>query len=142
MQSSFVYLVQTDTTVGFLSRDARALSRAKQRLAGKSYITAVESNKALPRIPKAHKKRVRRAAATTFIHQNGNSYRVIKGVHNDFVRRFGAVYSTSANKSGEDFDLAYAKAHCAVIVEDPRGFSPKGASSLVKLGKSKLRRLR
>ncbi|MGM0533054.1 MAG: Sua5 YciO YrdC YwlC family protein [Campylobacterota bacterium] len=142
MQGDFVYLVQTDTTAGFLSRDAGALNRAKQRIAGKSYITALAGNKDLPRIPQAHKNRVRRADKTTFIHPNGKSYRVIRGPHRDFVKRFGAIYSTSANKSGQDFDINYAKAYCDVIVEDTRGLRPRGASSLIRLSKTTLRRLR
>ena len=139
---SLVYLVQTDTTVGFLSCDAKSLSSAKKRLEGKSYITAVTSNTMLPRVTQRHKNIIRRAKKTTFIYPNGKSYRVIKSQHKKFVKKFTAIYTTSANRSGEAFDLEYALQNADVIVQDRFGFCQKGASSLVRLYKTKKEVLR
>lgn len=142
MIKDLVYFVQTDTTVGFLSQNPSSLSRAKQRLEGKNYIKAVVSNKVLPRVPQKYKNQVRRAKKTTFIYPNGHSYRVIQDKHKEFVKEFGFIYSTSANKSGEAFNLEYAKNHADVIVYTKDGFNQKGASKLIKLYKSGCKKLR
>lgn len=137
-----VYFIQTDTTVGFLSTSAQKLSDAKQRLEGKSYIKAVASNKKLPRVPQIHKNKVRRAKKTTFIYPNGQSYRVIKDAHKEFVKKFDSIYTTSANKSGEEFCLEYALQNADVVVYTKEGFKAKGASSLIKLYKNGVKKLR
>lgn len=142
MNPKDVYLIQTDTTVGFLSQSPGALSRAKKRPPEKSYIKAVASLSKLPRIPREHKNFVRRAKHTTFICPDGESYRVVRGRHADFVRRFGWIYTTSANESGRDYDPGYAKARCDVLVETSEGLAQKGASHLIKLYKKGYVRLR
>jgi tRNA A37 threonylcarbamoyladenosine synthetase subunit TsaC/SUA5/YrdC len=142
MFKDLVYFVQTDTTVGFLSQNPSSLSKAKQRLEGKSYIKAVASNTKLPRVPNRHKNQIRRAKKTTFIYPNNESYRVIKDEHKEFVKKFGFIYSTSANKSGEGYDLTYALNNADVVVYTKAGFKAKGASKLVKLYKGGCKRLR
>lgn len=142
MLRHLVYCIQTDTTVGFLSQSATSLCDAKQRLEGKNYIKAITSTKYLPRVPKMHKNSVRRAKKTTFIYPNGESYRIIRGRHREFVAKFGWVYTTSANQSGKEYDMEFAKQNSSVVVEDSQGLSVKGASQLIKLYKGGKRCLR
>ena len=140
-----IYLAQTDTTVGFLSDKKEELQKIKPRN-DKPFLlttTTFKTLKNLSRVPKQHKKTVRRAKKTTFIYPNNKAIRVIKdGLHEKFLKDFDYLYSTSANRSGKDFDEEFAKNIADVIVEDDRGFSQKKSSSLVKLSKNKKTKLR
>ena len=80
MDSSLVYLVQTDTTVGFSSSSDEKLSAIKQRPQSKKILHTIDSFKILQeytRVPKKFRKRVRNSKKTTFIYPNGKSFRVI-----------------------------------------------------------------
>ena len=75
MDSSLVYLVQTDTTVGFSSSNDEKLSVVKQRPKSKKILHTVDSFKTLQehtRVPKKYRKRVRNSKKTTFIYPNKN----------------------------------------------------------------------
>ncbi|NCB53527.1 MAG: Sua5 YciO YrdC YwlC family protein, partial [Epsilonproteobacteria bacterium] len=64
MNPDLVYLAQTETTAGFLSQNAVALATIKNRPNGKPFLMSVESLRTLrtfTRVPKEHKKRIRRA---------------------------------------------------------------------------------
>ena len=140
-----IYLAQTDTTVGFLSENKDELQKIKPRN-NKPFLlttTTFKSLKNLARVPKKHKKTVRRAKKTTFIYPNNKAIRVIKdNSHEKFLKDFDYLYSTSANKSGKDFEEEFAKNIADVIVSDQRGFSQKKASSLIKLSKKIKKKLR
>ena len=57
-----LFLTNTDTTIGFISKSKEILDITKNRPRDKRYIQALPSLKALKkRVPKIHKKRVRRA---------------------------------------------------------------------------------
>ena len=80
MNSSLVYLVQTDTTVGFSSSSDEKLSLVKQRPLSKKILNTVDSFSTLNKyvkVPKKFRKLVRNSKKTTFIYSNGNSFRVI-----------------------------------------------------------------
>ena len=144
MKSDIVILSQTDTTVGLLSQDAKKLDEIKQRAKGKKYITALPSLKALKsraRVPKEFKKIVRRGKKITFIFPSGNSYRVIKDkTHLLLIKRYGWLYTTSANLSGKELDLEFAKERADIIIYP---LNPNGKSSTIyRLGRAKLKKIR
>ena len=147
MDSSLVYLVQTDTTVGFSSLNDEKLSTIKQRPTSKKILHTVDSFKTLnenTRVPKNFRKKVRNSKKTTFIYPNTKSFRVVDkdSVFYDFINKFGILYSTSANKTTESFDKNFAVNGADVIVENKKGFFETKASSIIKLSKASLKRLR
>ena len=146
MNPKCVYLAQTDTTVGFLSQDGARLAAIKGRSPSKPFLIAVASLaqlQAFARVPASHRRRVRRARRTTFVYPNGKALRYVgEGEHQRFLRKFGWMYSTSANPSGKSFDESWARKSADIIVEDKRGFFEGRPSRIIKLGKKKLLRLR
>ncbi|MDR1460237.1 MAG: Sua5 YciO YrdC YwlC family protein [Campylobacteraceae bacterium] len=139
-----IYLAQTDTTVGFLSKEQKLLNIVKKRPLDKSCIFCSTSFKGIvARVPNEHKKFVRRAKKTTFILPNSFSFRFVKeGAHVIFLRKTGALYSTSANLTGQSFDIDFAKQKADIIVEDSRGFFESKPSIIIKIGKKKLKKIR
>lgn len=142
-----VYLAQTDTTVGFLSRDALALSSAKERAASKPHLFTVnrfEKLTKLARIPNVHKKRVRRSHKTTFVYPNNKAIRVVSAEsrHAHFLKHFDYLYSTSANKHQCSFDREFAFEKADIIIEDRDGLYEGKSSNIFKLGKNRIQRLR
>ncbi len=146
MDPKRLYLAQTDTTVGFLSQDAKRLASTKGRPAHKAFIIAVSSAKNLKdfvRVPKKWRKLVRQAKRTTFAYPNGKAVRVVKdSEHKKFLDHFGWMYSTSANPSGKNFDEAWARQQADVIVEDKRGFFEGKPSKILRLGRTRAMRIR
>lgn len=147
MDSSLVYLVQTDTTVGFSSLNDEKLSTIKQRPTSKKILHTVDSFKTLTqytRVPKDFRKKVRNSKKTTFIYPNTKSFRVVNKDSNfyDFINKFGILYSTSANKTAEKFDKDFATIGADIIVEDKRGFYETKASRIIKLSKKSLKIIR
>lgn len=147
MDSSFVYLVQTDTTVGFSSLNDEKLSFIKQRPTSKKILHTVDSFKTLTqnaRVPKSFRKRVRNSKRTTFIYPNTKSFRVVHKDSDfyDFIHKFNILYSTSANKTGEKFDKDFATIGANIVVEDKRGFYETKASTIIKLSKKTLKIVR
>ena len=143
--ASRIFLVQTDTTVGFLSQSAERLERVKSRLPGKSFLKVFAGLKPCRdsgRVPVRYKRLVRRAARSTFV-VNAEAFRIVAaGEHRDFLRPFGWMYSTSANRSGHAFERDYCEACADVIVEDRRGLHEREASRIWRLGNAARRRLR
>lgn len=140
-----VVLAQTDTTAGLLSRDGKRLNGVKGRRENQPLIRAVgdlKTLKSFARVPQDHKNRVRRMNKTTFVFKNGESCRVIRGGHARFFERIGWSYTTSANPTGQAFDETWAKAKADLWVLTPQGLGEKPASKLVKLGKTRLKKLR
>lgn len=147
MNKNSIYLVQTDTTVGFLSYDDKKLNRIKKRSSTQKMLQVVDSFKTLKqqsRIPKKHRKFIRNSTKTTFIYENGNSYRVVDkySFHHTFVKKFALMYSTSANITKSNFDLDYACTNSDVIVEDNQGFFESKPSKIIKITKNNLFKLR
>lgn len=146
MNPDLVYLAQTETTVGFLSQNSEALVRTKNRPQGKPFLMSVDSLgtlRSFTRIPKRHKNRVRRTQKTTFVYPCGLAIRVVKDEeHLQFLKKFKWSYSTSSNPSGKGFDEVYALEKADVILFTCKGFFESKPSSILKLGKRKLRKLR
>ena len=141
-----IYLAQTDTTVGFLSQNKEKLNSLKNRPLNQPILREVDSLETLKnfvRVPKMHKKRVRRSKKTTFIFPNGESFRVVRDSrHLEFLKKFKWMYSTSANLHGKRFNEKWARETADVIVEDKRGFVEGKASNIYKLSKSKIKKVR
>ncbi|MDR1976554.1 MAG: Sua5 YciO YrdC YwlC family protein [Campylobacteraceae bacterium] len=139
-----VYLAQTDTTVGFLSKDAKLLNAIKNRAADKPCIVCAAAFGELnTRVPLKHKNLVRRAKKTTFILKNGFSFRLIKdGAHAAFLRKTGWLYSTSANITGGAFDVDFAKSKADIVIEDDRGLYESKPSMILKLGNKRVKKVR
>ncbi len=145
MIDSIVYLTQTDTTIGFVSQDAARLDAIKDRPAGKYYIRAVDSLRTLrhfTRVPSLHRNRLRRARRTTFVFQDGRSWRVIHDPeHRDLITRLGGwAYTTSANRSGEVYDETWAREMADVVIEPLEDRS--APSTILRLNHRTLNKIR
>ena len=139
-----IYLAQTDTTAGFLSKDFREINALKCRAADKPcLITTAKFGelKNLARVPDKFKNLVRRARKTTFLYPNGTAVRVVKGcAHEEFLRQFNWLYSSSANLNGQNFDETWARAAVDEIVD--QNFSQNVSSKIYKISKTKILRIR
>lgn len=141
-----LYLVQTDTTVGFLAKDCTEIACKKGRSIHKPCVFTVASLSALRehvRVPHAFLNRVRRSTKTTFIIKN-RAIRVVRNsIHKDFLARFGGLYSSSANKSGQEFCRHFAeKAADIIVFEKDNCFNECPASAIVKLNRCSFKRIR
>lgn len=139
-----IFLAQTDTTAGFLSKDLKALNYVKNRpLNQPCLITTAKFSQLLnlARVPKKFKNRVRKAKKTTFLYKNKRAIRVIKDEkHEKFLANFDWLYSTSANKHGKNFDEKWARSVADVVVDE--NFSQNGASKIIKVSNRNIKRLR
>ncbi len=147
MDSSLVYLVQTDTTVGFSSLNDEKLSIIKQRPTSKKILHTVDTFKTLnehTRIPKKFRRKVRNSKKTTFIYPNTKSFRVVNKNCDfyDFIHKFNILYSTSANKTTESFEKNFAINCADIIVENKKGFYETKASTIVKISKKTIKKIR
>jgi len=143
---SLVILTQTDTTVGFLSQDARRLQSLKKRAENKPFIKVYKSFSALKdasiRIPTRFKATIRRAKKSTFIVKN-SAFRVAKD-HLDatYLNTKEWNYSSSANESTKSFDREWCEARADIIIENSQLLYEGRASSLYKINAKKRVRLR
>ncbi len=147
MNPSLVYLVQTDTTVGFLSSNDKRLADIKHRNYNQKILQVVDSFQELcnnVRIPSNRKNMIRKSNHTTFIYPKGLSFRVVSGEleHNRFIRKFSSLFSTSANKTKHDFDKTYAISKVDIVLYTADGFSQSEASSIFKINNKKIIKLR
>lgn len=147
MDSSLVYLVQTDTTVGFSSSNDEKLSNIKERSNNKKILNTIDSFSTLcknTRVPKKFRRKVRNSKKTTFIYPNQKSYRVIEKDSDfySFIYKFKILYSSSANKTTKNFQEEYARQKADVIVENQKGFFETKASRIIKLSKEKSKKIR
>jgi len=141
-----VLLIQTDTTVGFLSQNERKLSEIKSRDSSKPFIKVYKSFQALKehhiRVPKRYKSILRRAKKTTFIVKNSAFRVAYDTLSSSFLRESSWNYSTSANASGKNFDFAFCEQKADIIVLDNQGLVEGDASSLYKINNRERKRLR
>lgn len=139
-----VYLVQTDTTVGFLSKNLEEINRIKNRDLNQPCLITTASFielKNFARVPKKFKNLVRKARKTTFIYPNSKSVRVVKDdKHSQFLQTHGWMYSSSANLHEQKFDLEYAKSVADEVIGNE--FIEKKSSRIYKLYKTKIKKIR
>jgi len=140
-----VLLVQTDTTVGFVSQDTQALACGKSRPASKPFLKTYASFKAYRhagRIPSRFKREVRRTEKTTYIVKS-SAFRIVgTGPYHRLLASYGWLYSTSANASGARFDPGFARDKADAIIEDERGLYEDVPSNIYKITQRKKRRMR
>ncbi len=141
----YLYLTNTDTTIGFVSKDSSKIDIAKNRADNKKYIRVVKDLKTLKsftRVPNRYKNLVRRSVRKTFIMLNGDSFRVVKGSkHNLLLDRLNYAFSSSANLSGELYNREYALNQAEVIIGEPNSKS-LNPSKIYKLGVERIKSIR
>ena len=147
MNPSLIYLTQTDTTVGFLSQDDKKLSGAKQRDTNQKVLQVVNSFNTLKqfvRVPKKHRKFIRNSKTTTIIYPNKLAFRVVdkNSLHQRFINKFSRMYSTSANKTKNKFDEHYAILNSDIVVYTRNNFAETQASSIYKINRDKIKKIR
>jgi len=147
MDKNKIYLVQTDTTVGFLSSDGIKLSRIKKRSQNQKILQAVDSFSTLTkhvRVPNIYKRLVRNSKLTTFIYPSGDSFRVVdkNSKHHNFIEKFQCLHSTSANETTKFFDFDFAYNASDIIVYNKDNFFETNGSSIIKLTNFKRRKIR
>jgi len=145
MRGDWVYLVQTDTTAGFLSRSSDSLCAVKERPSNKPFLKAIsrfDSLHSVGRVPRHFRSSLRRSKKSSFILPNGKSFRKVSGPHQRFIERFEWMFTTSANQHGAKFDMEFARSACNVVVESDIGFYESEPSSIWRLGKSRKVRIR
>ncbi len=147
MNSSFIYLAQTDTTVGFLSSNDKKLSIAKKRDLKQKTLQVVDSFQTLKqftRVPTKYKKQIRNSKLSTYIYPNSMSFRVVlpNNNHYNFIEKFNSMYSTSANITKKDFNELYAFKKADIILYSKNGFTQTTSSSIYKVSKQKILKLR
>lgn len=139
-----IYLAQTDTTAGFLSKNLEEINTLKGRAKDKPcLITSARFSelKEITRIPSKFKNLVRRARKTTFIYPNNQAIRIVKEcVHAKFLEKNGYFYSSSANKHGQNFDEFWAKKVAHVVVDE--AFFEDTPSKIYKLSRKKIKKIR
>ncbi len=141
-----IILIQTDTTVGFVSQNKEKLCQVKSRNTNKPFIKVYSSlhnlSSSNQRIPSSKKNFVRRAKKTTFIVKN-KAFRIAKtSLNSQVLRNLKWNYSTSANQSGKNFDFEFCEDKTDIIIEDKNGLHEKSASSLFKINNQKKVRIR
>jgi len=143
---NLIYLIQTDTTVGLVSQNSNKLTILKKRPKDKKFIKTYCCFKELKketRIPKKFRRTIRNSKKTTFVYPDNIARRVVfDGSYKEFLNKFLWVYSTSANISTKDIDLAWAINNADVVVTTPEGFEKRTVSMIFKIGKNRLVRLR
>lgn len=139
-----IYLAQTDTTAGLLSKDLKALNAVKNRPLNKPcVITTSKFSKllTLTRVPNKFKNMVRKSKKTTFLYPNLKAIRVIKDVaHSKFLDIHGWMYSSSANLHGEKFNQIWAESVADIIIDNE--FKESSPSKILKVSNSGIKCLR
>lgn len=139
-----IYLAQTDTTAGFLSKNLEEINALKGRAKDQPcLITSAKFSelKKIVRVPNQFKNLVRRAKKTTFIYPNNQAIRIVKECkHAQFLKEKGCFYSSSANKHGQKFDELWARSVADVVVDEI--FFENTPSKIIKLHRKRLRKIR
>lgn len=135
-----IYLIQTDTTAGFCSKSQADLNALKSRDLNQPCILTTPTLKDFPRVFNSMKKRIRRSKKTSFIVGNKSFRYVQEGTYRDFLLSHGAMYSTSANKTGEVFCEKWARSVCDYC--DSNELTDNPPSKIYRLRKAKIKKMR
>lgn len=141
---NIIFLAQSDTTAGFLSKNAAAINNVKKAPKNKALLKEYAYFKYLDsRIPTKFRSFVRNAKKTSFILPNKLSFRVIKEpLHREFLQRFKSLYSSSANENLKRFDIYFGYKNCDVIVKDMRGIFESKSSKILKINNIRMKKVR
>lgn len=147
LSKEIIYLVQTDTTVGFLGKNREKLNRVKGRPPNQPILREVESLEWLTRMartPFPFRREIRRRRQVSYIlGRGGEGFRVVDwGPHGQFLKGKGWFYSTSANFTGKKFDRKWAEEKAEIVVEDWRGLTENNPSPIYQLGRKRKKRFR
>lgn len=140
-----IYLAQSDTTVGFLSQNPVSLANIKKRTLKKPFVRCVNSLHTLSqfvRVPIKYKNRVRRSHKTTFVIKNQALRVVQNNPHKEFLDMHKWMYSSSANESTQEYQESFAMANADIVLQDKRGLFEDNPSSIYKLSKTRIKKLR
>ncbi|MDL0079200.1 hypothetical protein [Helicobacter zhangjianzhongii] len=141
-----IFLAQTDTTAGFLCSSPTLLNRAKLRPSSQAVLKTFASLQCATqelRVPISHRHFVRRASKTSVILPSKKSFRIVKEpLHREFLRYFGGLCSTSANRTKEPFSLEFALQVADVVIVDSRGLYEDKPSAIYRLSRTRKRRAR
>lgn len=141
-----LFLAQSDTTAGFLSKDRNKITKAKQSPKNKMILlesASLSKIKDISRIPKSINTAIRRRKKSTFIFPNNHSFRVVKNeMHLRFLKYFGVLYSSSANKHNESFSSSFAQNAVDVVVWDNRGIFESPPSQIFCVRKNRIKKIR
>lgn len=141
-----IFLAQTDTTAGFLCSSPTLLNRAKLRPSSQAVLKTFASLQCATqelRVPISHRHFVRRASKTSVILPSKKSFRIVKEpLHREFLRYFGGLYSTSANRTKEAFSLEFALQVADVVIVDSRGLYEDKPSAIYRLSRTRKLRAR
>ncbi|AXP09393.1 Sua5 YciO YrdC YwlC family protein [Campylobacter hepaticus] len=139
-----IYLAQTDTTVGFLSKNLEEINALKGRAKDQPcLITCAKfcELKNFTRIPNKFKNLIRRSKKTTFIYPNNQAIRIVKECkHAQFLEINGYFYSSSANKHGQKFDEVWARSIADIVIDE--SFFENIPSKIIKLNRKRFKKLR
>ena len=141
-----VILTQTDTTVGFVSQNAKRLSLIKSRESSKPFIKVYTSLNSFlsdgKRVPHAMKNFVRRSKQTSFIVKN-KAFRISAfKLNSQLLRDLKWHYSTSANESGKNFKRWFCEDKTDIIIEDKKGLYENTSSTIFKINNIKKVKIR
>ena len=146
MDENLIYFTQTDTTVGFISQNSKNLYLIKERDTNKKFIKVCNSLNSLQnftRVPKKFKNKVRNSKKITFVYPNNKAIRVIQDdEHLKFLNKIKWGYSSSANKSNEEFNLQFALEKSNIIIYSKKEFNDKTPSKIYKISKNRIKKLR
>lgn len=139
-----IFLAQTDTTAGLLSKNLTKLNIVKNRPENqKCLITTAKFSelKKFTRVPNKFKNFIRKSKKTTIIYPNLQSIRVVKGCkHEKFLLENGWFYSTSANLHGQNFDEIWARKVADFVVDEK--FWQSTPSKIYKISRLKIKKIR
>ncbi|OCL81914.1 Sua5 YciO YrdC YwlC family protein [Arcobacter porcinus] len=147
MNPNLIYLVQTDTTVGFSSINDEKLSNIKKRDINQKILKTVDSFTTLrefTRAPKTFRRFIRQSSKTTFIYPNLSSFRVISkdSSFHSFIKKFKILSSTSANKTKHSYEYEFAIKNSDIEVVEKSGLFETSSSKIYRLYKKRLKRIR
>lgn len=142
----YIYLAQSDTTAGFLSINPHKINELKNRDKQKPIlleISSLDELKNISRIPPKFRYFIRRSKKMTFILPNKKSFRLInEEFHLKFLKKFGKLYSSSANKTTKKFDYLQALEMCNILILDKRGIFEGKASKIFQINQNKIKKIR
>ncbi|RDU70841.1 hypothetical protein CQA66_07445 [Helicobacter aurati] len=142
--STLVFLAQTDTTIGFLSKNKQLINQRKGAKENKELLMEFANLQAIHyRVPVYFRNFIRRAKKTSFIVAKTKSFRVITdSYHYAFLQNLQYLYSSSANPTNKGFDKQFAEQNADISVIDERGLFSAKSSRILQIKGQRIKRIR